>query len=617
MASERDVSLTADGGGRAARRPGWFIATPRRFLLGVAVLATVTFATSELTQSLWMGWETALADRLPLEATWHVAEALFLLALTGSMPASLLIAGLVQLTGYSKLAVIQGTVSIQEARQLPELWGILTLGDQVLALVAAGATLALLAWLWRPGARRMRGAVLAGVLVPCAAAWLAPATALAFLRPHYHQPAAWHRQVEVEDNGLLSAFVYQSLRMKTSFDELLADAEILTQFPPHDFRSIPPDVARSAAGSLPNIHLLMLESFVHPDYLRTHAGDALTYSEPVLRGSFARLDESNDGFGLSPTYGGGTAMTEFELICGVPSLKGSFEPIAFNLLGGHPARCLPWYLGQMGYRTVASAANHHTYFNSEAAYTSAGFDELHFRHHFDLSDLDGVWLSTVSSLRQNLTLVGDLTAGPVFNYHATVAAHVPYDRDVARRPDAISIAEPVHESVHRVVQHSHYTSIAVSEWLDTITGSDPDALIVIVSDHLPPLSSDEEWAHLFGPDLAPHVREGHRTLHNKWTTYALVVHRGEVLPLGGVSLFDLPSVIVDVITGGALCAQGACLSSKPYLLRRPIFRRDLPARAACKTDGPDEPPWCAAARTDLKAAVSTFRSVVKESNTRD
>jgi hypothetical protein len=351
-----------------------------------------------------------------------------------------------------------------------------------------------------------------------------------------------------------------------------------------------------------NVYIVLLESHVDPRDFHGLGTLPVESVDPRYR----HWRETAAGTAISPVVGGRTANAELEVLCGVPAYE-SLGAIPFNNFGGASIPCLPHLLGAIGYQASASAPTPTSYFNILTAYRSLGFTETHFLKDFDQSDLDGWLISTSSVLQQSLAWTRKrLTSGrPSLTYTVTIAGHFPFDMNHKRRPPVIASDIGVFS---KVLNHSYYVSRAIADYAEELHRIDPGALLVMFSDHVPPIPADEyKRADYLG------TRDGGNDLQLHLVPL-FVFDRGQPVPVPPLPHYLIPEMIIDRLTGGSYCAGHPCLSQKPYLLRPPyVADRSKPEHPVCTTDGRQQNDLCSQAASLDRKLTNSFYSLVKAS----
>ena len=225
-----------------------------------------------------------------------------------------------------------------------------------------------------------------------------------------------------------------------------------------------------------NVHILLLESFWDPTPL-------LDVAKPILDQRFYALwDETGRSTALSPTFSGGTANAEFEVLCGFPvdTWAVKYE------LGFNEVPCLPAEMRAAGYRTFASHPNDAGFWNRSNAYPRLGFEQFWAKPDFKPDEMISWMLSDRSLYRQiseKIAAEGD--DKPALNFVVTLYGHWTYDM-VPERPAVVPI-DPAQTELGQFATAMYYKSIELMDEIERLRRDDPDALIVAFGDHLPNL----------------------------------------------------------------------------------------------------------------------------------
>ena len=270
------------------------------------------------------------------------------------------------------------------------------------------------------------------------------------------------------------------------------------------------------------------------------------------------------GFSLSPVFGGKTAQAEFEALCGVHAF-GEMTGVEFNSFTGSPANCLPGVLGQAGYESIASNAYKPSFFNALKAYKGIGFSEMYFPQEFDgtaksylrKGDTSGEmeYMFDGNLFTQNLEFITPLLKAPghrpLFNYVLTIYGHMPHLINKEKRPLVLKMQSPFKDQfLEWSANQIYYRSQAVADYVNNLMSIDPESLIILVSDHLPPgqygMASYQKLQYLDGSEKSMHMNR------------ILIVEAGKVKTLTTIHHYDIPALIINSITDGAYCREIKC-----------------------------------------------------------
>lgn len=369
------------------------------------------------------------------------------------------------------------------------------------------------------------------------------------------QIAEWSDAESVNQNGRTTALIYFEARRR----QALADTDSYRNRPDYDTEvRATADFIRKH-GNHRNVHVLVLESFVDPTLF-----SAVTFSKNPRDPDFAALVGKKQGFSISPVFGGETAQAEFEVLCGVPALQKLSE-IEFDDFTGEAAGCMPGILSQAGYSTSVSNSFEPNYFNSTKAYTGIGFEQIYFPVEYgsanetyltarDVSE-DESYMFDGDLFDQNLAFVAkalhDDPGKPILNYVLGIYGHEPHDIDVSKRPLVLSVKSGQNdEQLLRAANQYWYRTQAIAHYLRALIKLDPKGLIIIVSDHLPPLAkgvkSYQEYQYL-------------NNIHdNTHLNRVIIVENGKVVRHRTIHHYEIPSLIYDYLTGDQFCTKVHC-----------------------------------------------------------
>jgi phosphoglycerol transferase MdoB-like AlkP superfamily enzyme len=359
----------------------------------------------------------------------------------------------------------------------------------------------------------------------------------------------------LDDNGRITVLIYFEAARRLAIAQTVA----YRQRAEADPRPAATADFIHANGNRHNVYLVVLESWLDPTLFR-----GVTFSRDPRNPDYAQLVGDNQGFSISPVFGGQTAQAEFEALCGVPALS-QLSFIEFNSFTGHPAECMPAILRQAGYATYASNAYMPDYFNTIKAYTGIGFDKIYFAREFAPNRESYLTARNISSAEdflfdgdlfdQNLGFVARTLkqhpGQPILNYVLTIYGHEPHDIDTRRRPMVLSMNAPHNDQqLLRAANQYWYRTQAIAAYVRGLIKLDPNSLIILVSDHVPPLDegtdSYEDFRYLDNVDDSIHMNR------------ILVVENGKVVRHQTIHHYQVPSLIYDYLTGDTFCAQHNC-----------------------------------------------------------
>ena len=326
----------------------------------------------------------------------------------------------------------------------------------------------------------------------------------------------WSQSRTIKKNGRFSSFIYYDIISKRAEKKLAAYKKKKLNVNKILF-------GNSELQTKRNIYIVILESFIDPRLIK----DASFSRSPLADEMRKYLNHDQFSFITASIYGGGTSQSEFEVLTGVKALA-KVSSIEFNVLEGNPVSGFTNMLRQNGYHTVATIATRSNFYNSRDAYKSIGFEKSIFLEESDdfqhtkgdkiIFDADLYQYNIRTIKKQNIKT-------PYLFYTLGMYGHFPYHRNTELRPDVVTTAHK-DPRVHRIANQFYYRTKALAHYIDTILAFDPDAIIFVTSDHLPPL-------------LADSVQYDKSPMEN----IALLLNRGEQVDITGYHYYEIPRLI--------------------------------------------------------------------------
>ncbi|MEA2028962.1 MAG: sulfatase-like hydrolase/transferase [Campylobacterota bacterium] len=335
--------------------------------------------------------------------------------------------------------------------------------------------------------RNMRGSFLASfsirVLVVFTVVYMIQTPLFQKLHASVFDYVVWSDQRTLKHNGRISNFIFFSNLEKQNYQKIFSSSNHTIDIA----QILYPDKIKVK----PNIYMVILESFVDPRlFLNIKATP-----NPLAKELLPYLKDNQFSRIISPVYGGYTAQAEFELLAGIKAY-GKVNTIDFNTMRGGAIQSFLTQLKNNDYHAVAMVAAQPFYFNSRVAYRSLGFDRVHYllkdqnfvkepndEHIFD-GDLLNYNLKMVKKHLQS-------SSKPLFNYVIGMYGHLPYSRNLQKRPDAVKIKNSKDDNFHKIANQFYYRTKALAHYLDQLRKLDPNGIIFVAGDHLPPILTQE------------------------------------------------------------------------------------------------------------------------------
>jgi phosphoglycerol transferase MdoB-like AlkP superfamily enzyme len=290
-----------------------------------------------------------------------------------------------------------------------------------------------------------------------------------------------------------------------------------------------------------NIHLVLLESFWDPNRLKK-AG----YNQNPLSPEFRKLWKSTDySNAMPPVFGGYTANSEFEVLCGFPITK---DNVKFERQLKNSVPCLPHILADKGYRTIASHPNVPVFWNRVNAYRNVGFQTYWSIADFVQDDMNREFMADATLYRQVMEKISDSLdkKEPILDYIVTYFGHWNYPLG-ASRPNKITAKSKV-EEVTTYANTIYYKSRELMTFIDLMRKRDPDGIIVVFGDHLPFLG--ENFAgYVDSGVLAANRSDFTPEMFKFYVSTPMIIIDGKKGPLkvGSLPLYQLPKLLLNLL----------------------------------------------------------------------
>ena len=435
---------------------------------------------------------------------------------------------------------------IIEVTELPEMFQVLPLLKKIVLILVVGLPLA--AFLRSVQWRRVRPLIFGAV--PLLALVVAVEGFPAFVMAGFEltqKPVDWMSDAKSAGfNGRISMAIYNEAKRLISLEKTVAyrgDSRFLNAFG---------DAVEKVKGAenRHNIHLIVLESFLDPSLLRN-----VSFSRGPAHPSFDALFKNKGGLSISPVFGGATAQAEFEVLCGVPALR-ELSGIEFDVFTGARTLCLPSILGQAGYHTMVTNAFTPDFFNSTKGYKGVGFENIYYPReyargmetYFSMGDVTHeAFMFDGDLLTQNLTFVSDWLkrnpGKPMLNYIMTMYGHTPHLINLEKRPKVVEVKGMGtfrDDHVERAVNQYYYRTEVIAAYVKELMRIDPNSIIILISDHLPPLT--------YGPNSYHDLRYLNNTEDSIHLNRIYIIENGRVVHYDTIHHYDLPRLILDYVT---------------------------------------------------------------------
>jgi hypothetical protein len=371
----------------------------------------------------------------------------------------------------------------------------------------------------------------------------------------------WSDMKSVENGRLAMLFYWESKRVKVTKD--------LENVKTDNMNETDLDLLTDSLKKVKlkrNVHLIILESFFDPSLL-----SKIKFSRNPMHPSLMRHVGTKPTLSLSPVFGGRSAQAEFEILCGTPAFA-DFSDIEFSVFGGKIYNSLPAILSRAGYITMATNSYRPDFFNSDVAYKGLGFQEAYFpkeytslkNTYFSHGDVgEEKFMFDAELFKQNLDYYvsrkNNSKYAPIFNYVVSNYGHFPFTLDYNKRPKIIDVEVPSEfnkEPIERIANQFYYRSKALGEFLDELNKMDPEAVVVIVGDHLPTLEPVDKIIYGYKSYGILGYLGGIENAHRY--SFLYINYSGKKVLFEHVAHYNIPEIILNCLTEGEYCRKNKC-----------------------------------------------------------
>ena len=293
------------------------------------------------------------------------------------------------------------------------------------------------------------------------------------------QPAETYRK-----SGFLSSFIVTCQQMKIPkpdgysagrAEEILSSGEGRT-------------ATATDMAERPSVIVIMNEAFSDLSVL-----EPMDFVEDHLQFYRSLADDPGTlqyGYDYVSTFGGGTAMTEWEYLTGMSS---AFLPgrIAYTQMDQNGVPSLARVFGQQGYRTIAVHPFVATNYRRNTVYQALGFDEFVAMESFDDMETIRDYCSDMCDYRKVLELM-EAEDSPVFLFNVTMQNHGGYDIEGIPLDMRVSVDKGLEKYTDLTAYESllKQSDNALEFLIDTLRKCGRPVVLCFFGDHQPNLTSE-------------------------------------------------------------------------------------------------------------------------------
>jgi len=401
--------------------------------------------------------------------------------------------------------------------------------------VAAVALLAWLIWKERPldllrGWRRLFASVIVLALCASLGAGWSPWRTLYEGRDEF---MVWAPAKQADRAGLIAHLLRYQWEMAAAMPA--PDVGAATSLLEQHVADLTPETAL-AASDAPDIVIVQSESLFDPSHL-----NGIDEAQ-VLPNYRALATVSQHGNLWTPTFGGGTIRTEFEVLTGIAMRY--FPHVQYPYFGMTATReaSLASVLAEHGYQTLAVHPYERGFWNRASALSNLGFDAFDAQEDFGNAPRQGFYISDDALADHILDRLARADK-PMFVFAISMENHGPYDDypnvDAAVR-DAIPVPPGLDAAARRELRgylyHAANADRALGKLADALRQRQRRTLLLFYGDHLPALADVYEQAGF--KDGVPPTQQP-----VPWLLFDSA--RQDAHPAAATAAFYLPAIVLD------------------------------------------------------------------------
>ena len=239
-------------------------------------------------------------------------------------------------------------------------------------------------------------------------------------------------------------------------------------------------------GPLPDMIVIMSEAFAD---LGVYQGELKT-TEPYMPFYDSLEENTVKGYALSSIFGGTTANSEYEFLCG--NSMGFLPEKSVGFQERVKPDTYSWvkYLKTLGYETVGMHPYLKNGWQRNTVWPKLGFSDTYFLEDFPQEKLRRGYVSDQEMFEQIIQLVNNRESDtPVFLYGVTMQNHGGYDatEELYQKRIALQGYSQEYPSVNEYLSLMYESDVALRYLLEQLQDSDRPTVVVFYGDHQPAL----------------------------------------------------------------------------------------------------------------------------------
>ncbi len=246
-------------------------------------------------------------------------------------------------------------------------------------------------------------------------------------------------------------------------------------------------------GAMPNIICIMSEAFVDPDQWT-----ALEFEREITPVLHELRETSLTGMVLTPSYGGGTSISEYEVLTGNSASHLPQGTVPYMQYVNEKTDSYASFLKELGYSTVAIHPYKPDFWSRDKAYPLMGFDKFISMDDFE-DPTTHRWQKYISDMDMTEMIISEYEAakddGPFFAFCVSMQNHASYvgsdygDDTIRLTGDVPAISEEVKGALESYATGAYLADEALGALVEYFKGVDSETVIIFFGDHQPHVGS--------------------------------------------------------------------------------------------------------------------------------
>lgn len=248
-------------------------------------------------------------------------------------------------------------------------------------------------------------------------------------------------------------------------------------------------------GKKPNVICIMSEAFADPDQWTK-----LKFDRDITPVLDSLKEDSLTGMVLTPSYGGGTSISEYEVLTGNCASYLPQGTVPYMQYVNEKTDSYASFLKELGYSTVAIHPYKPDFWSRDKAYPLMGFDKFISMDDFK-NPTTYRWQKYISDMDMTEMIISEYESakddGPFFAFCVSMQNHASYagsdygDDSIRLVGDYPVLSDDVKGAVESFATGAHLADEALGALVEYFENEDSDTVIIFFGDHQPHVGAVE------------------------------------------------------------------------------------------------------------------------------